>query len=126
MAFKRKEIDRVAVLRFLGGVYALTATGYGKVSLKKHVQKTAPIKNRASDISKAMINTGLVYMQGYAAGTKYKWNLKDYGPPSLLIVDMLLNEMRYIRNKRVNEINARKRNRQHLESLKIDNGIEND
>ena len=103
----KKEIDRIAYLRFLGEIYALTAVRYNHISLAKICAKYRDLKHRTAETRKALQNTGVLLTQGRANGMKYKWNLKDFGPPSLLAVDALIYETRRLRSKY--EYNYKKR-----------------
>lgn len=95
----KKGIDKIAYLRFLGELYSLTALDYNHVSLAKICAKYRDLKHRIPETRMALQSTGVLLTKGRAHSKKYKWNLKDFGPPSLLAVDALIHESRRLRAK---------------------------
>lgn len=99
--YDRKEIDRVEMLKLLGEIYAVTATGYARVSLRRMITSKAEVKSRYAELVTALIETKLLTAEGKTSGMAYKWNMKEYGPPSLVLVDLIIGEMRRVRCRRV-------------------------
>lgn len=95
MPFEKKNIDRMEMMRILGMIYARTAAGFGKVGLQTLIRKEGgpTVRTKAGYITKALTVTGLLERPGLnGCHQRYHWNMKDYGPVSLLIADMVINE----------------------------------
>jgi hypothetical protein len=95
MAYERKEIDRKEVLTLLGRMYALTATGKGRIGLVRYIKKEAgpTIVGKYTFMARAMLRIGLMtHVDGKGRATLYRWNLKQYGPPSIPLADMIIAE----------------------------------
>ena len=94
MAYKRKEIDRREVLTLLGKMYALTATGKGRIGLTRYIQREGgpTIVGKYTFMARAMLRIKLFKPEGKGRSTLYGWNLKDYGPPSIPMADMIIAE----------------------------------
>ncbi len=95
MAFERKEIDRKEVLTLLGRMYALTATGKGRIGLCRYIKKEGgpTIVGKYTFMARAMLRIRLMtHVDGKGVATLYRWNLKEYGPPSIPLADMLIAE----------------------------------
>ena len=91
----KKEIDRMDMMHILGLVYAKTAAGFGRVGLCIFIRKEARpcIKTKYTFVARAMIKSGLLIPDGQkGVACRYKWNMKDFGPVSLLIADMMIAE----------------------------------
>lgn len=91
----KKEIDRMEMMHILGLVYAKTAAGFGRVGLCRFVRKEgkATIVGKYTFVARAMIKSGLLIPDGQkGVACRYRWNMKDFGPVSLLIADMLIAE----------------------------------
>lgn len=104
MLREKKPIDKMEMMHMLGIIYAQTAVGYGKVGLQTLMEKYAKpsVKTKNRIITKAILESGLLFREGYGHTQAYKWNLKEYGPPSLLIAEMLITLAEHIarRDKR--------------------------
>lgn len=95
MAYERKDIDRKEVLTLLGRMYALTATGKGRVGLCRYIQREGgpSITGKYTFMARAMLRIGLFqWVDGKGRTTTYRWNLKKYGPPSIPMADMIIAE----------------------------------
>lgn len=91
----KKPIDRMDMMHILGLVYAKTAAGFGRVGLCRFIRKEAKpaIQRKYTFVARAMIKSGLLIQQGCQGKcVKYRWNMKDFGPVSLLIADMMIAE----------------------------------
>lgn len=91
----KKPIDRMDMMHILGLVYAKTAVGFGRVGLCRFIRKEARhgVKTKYTFVARAMIRSGLVIPDGQkGVACRYKWNMKDFGPASLLIADMMIAE----------------------------------
>ena len=91
----KKEIDRMEMMHILGLVYAKTAAGFGRVGLCRFVRKEgkATIVGKYTFVARAMIKSGLLIPDGQkGVACRYRWNMKDFGPVSLLIADMMIIE----------------------------------
>lgn len=91
----KKEIDRMEMMHILGLVYAKTAAGFGRVGLCRFVRKEgkATIVGKYTFVARAMIKSGLLIPDGQkGVACRYRWNMKDFGPVSLLIADMMIAE----------------------------------
>ena len=116
MAYEKKEIDRKEVLTLLGRMYALTATGKGRIGLCRYIKREGgpTIVGKYTFMARAMLRIGLmIHEDGKGVATLYRWNLKRYGPPSIPMADMIIAETaEQIR------IAARARYRAHVERIK--------
>lgn len=95
MAFEKKEIDRREMLMILGKMYAITATGKGRIGLCRYIKKEAgpTITGKYTFMARAMLRIGLItHVDGKGVATLYRWNLKRYGPPSIPMADMIIAE----------------------------------
>jgi hypothetical protein len=103
MAWEKKKIDKMEMMHLLGIIYARTSAGFGKVGLLKLIKEEGKptLRGKCDIIVKALVRSGLLIYEGNAKYRRYKWNLKDYGPPSLVLVDLIIGEMRRVRNRRV-------------------------
>lgn len=83
------------MMHILGLIYAKTAAGFGRVGLCRFVRKEAKptIKGKYTFVARAMIKSGLLIPDGQkGVACRYRWNMKDFGPVSLLIADMMIAE----------------------------------
>ena len=95
MAYDRKDIDRKEVLTLLGRMYALTATGKGRIGLVRYIKKEGgpTLAGKYTFMARAMLRIGLFqWVDGNGRTTTYRWNLKKYGPPSIPMADMIIKE----------------------------------
>jgi hypothetical protein len=95
MAYERKEIDRKEVLTLLGRMYALTATGKGRIGLVRYIKKEGgpTLAGKYTFMARAMLRIRLItHVDGKGVATLYRWNLKKYGPPSIPLADMIIAE----------------------------------
>lgn len=91
----KKEIDIMEMMHILGLVYAKTAAGFGRVGLCRFVRKEgkATIVGKYTFVARAMIKSGLLIPDGQkGVACRYRWNMRDFGPVSLLIADMMIAE----------------------------------
>lgn len=106
MPWEKKPINKMEMLTFLGEIYARTAVGFEKVGLRKFIETCGKptVKAKRNFIIKAIVNTGVLMYEGKQGKARaYRWNLKDYGAPSLTIAQMLIYEAeRLAREKRNN------------------------
>lgn len=104
MAWEKKPIDRMEMLSLLGLLYAHTAMGYGKVGLRSLMEAYGKpsVRPKRNFIIKALVQTKVLLYEGKQGKARvYKWNLKDYGAPSITIAEMLISEsVRLAREKR--------------------------
>lgn len=95
MAYERKDIDRMEVLTLLGKMYALTATGKGRIGLCRYIKREGgpTIVGKYTFMARAMLRIRLItHVDGKGVATLYRWNLKEYGPPSIPMADMIIAE----------------------------------
>jgi hypothetical protein len=95
MAYERKEIDRKEVLTLLGRMYALTATGKGRIGLVRYIKKEGgpTLAGKYKCMALAMLRIGLIQrVEGKGRSILYAWNMKKYGPPSIPMADMIIAE----------------------------------
>ena len=94
---EKKPVDRMEMLYLLGHLYAETAAGFGKVNLQRTINDAGAesIMTRRNLVMRSILRTGLMKLSVNDRRPRrtYKWNLKDYGPPTLLIADMIINDM---------------------------------
>lgn len=91
----KKPIDRMDMMHILGLVYAKTAAGFGRVGLCRFIRKEAKptIKGKYTFVARGMLKSGLLIPDGQkGVACRYRWNMKDFGPVSLLIADMMMAE----------------------------------
>lgn len=95
MPWEKKPINKMEMLTFLGEIYARTAVGFEKVGLRKFIETCGKptVKAKRNTIIKALTETRVLLSEGKQGRRRaYKWNLKDYGAPSLTIAQMLIAE----------------------------------
>ena len=95
MAYERKDIDRKEVLTLLGRMYALTATGKGRIGLVRYIKKEGgpTLAGKYTFMARAMLRIGLIQrVEGKGRSMLYGWNMKKYGPPSIPMADMIIKE----------------------------------
>ena len=95
MPYERKDIDRKEVLTLLGKMYALTATGKGRIGLTRYIQREGgpSIVGKYTFMARAMLRIGLLqWVEGKGRAMLYRWNMKQYGPPSIPMADMIIAE----------------------------------
>ena len=95
MAWKKVLVDKMEMMSLLGLVYAHTAVGFGKVGLRQLIEKhgKSTVVPKRNFIIKAFVTTSLLLYEGKQGKARaYKWNLKDYEPPSILIAEMMITE----------------------------------
>lgn len=92
MAWEKIPMDKMEMMHLLGLVYARTAVGFGKVGLRALIENEGKptIRPKRNFVIKAFIRTGLLVPAGLGKAQGYKWNLKEFGPPSLLLADMMI------------------------------------
>jgi hypothetical protein len=95
MGYEKREIDRGEVLTLLGRMYAKTATGKGRIGLCRYIKKEGgpTVVGKYTFMARAMLRIRLItHVDGKGVATLYRWNLKEYGPPSIPLADMLIAE----------------------------------
>ena len=105
-----KPIDRMELLIVLVRIYAKTAVCYEKVSLTGIIKTSnAPsVDKKRNAVLGALVETGLIFRKGGNSRTfTYMWNRK-FGPPSLPLVDWLIEEILAVKRRKRNEQYARK------------------
>ena len=92
MVWEKLPMDKMEMMHLLGLVYARTAVGFGKVGLVELIRKEAKktIRPKRNFIVKAFVRSGLLEPAGLGKAQGYKWNLKEFGPPSLLLAEMMI------------------------------------
>lgn len=111
MAWEKRTIDKMEMMHLLGLIYARTAAGFGKVGLLKLIKEEGKptLRGKCDIIVKALVRSGLLLYEGNAKYRRYKWNMKEYGPVSIPIAEMMVLETEY--QKRVYERERRERRR---------------
>jgi hypothetical protein len=95
MGFVKREIDRREMLAILGKMYAITATGKGRIGLVRYIRKEGgpTLVGKYTFVARAMLRIGLItHVDGKGVSTIYRWNLKKYGPPSIPMAEMMIAE----------------------------------
>lgn len=91
----KREIDRMEMMHILGLIYAKTSVGFGRIGLCRFIRKEAKptIQGKYTFVARAIIKTELLtYTGSQGVDRLYRWNFKKYGPISLLIADMIIQE----------------------------------
>lgn len=90
----KKPIDRMEMLHILGIIYGKTAAGFGKVALQKIILAEAKptVKAKAPMVCKALTRSGLLIYSKERKNRVYRWNLKEWGPASLLVADAMITQ----------------------------------
>ena len=117
MAWDKKPIDKMEMLSLLGLLYAHTAMGYGKVGLRSLIETYGKptVRPKRNFISKALVRTKVLLYEGKQGRARvYKWNLKEWGPPSLLVADAMIvqTDVEAKRKARIQWKNIRTKNEQ--------------
>lgn len=95
MGWEKRPIDKMEMMHILGLIYVKTAAGFGRIGLCRFIRKEAKatIKGKYTFVARGMIQSGLLIPDGQkGVACRYKWNMKDFGPVSLLIADMMIAE----------------------------------
>jgi hypothetical protein len=104
MAWEKKPIDRMEMLSLLGIIYAKTALGFEKVGLRKLIEDYGKptIRPKRNFIIKALTKTNILLQEGKQGRARaYKWNIKQFGAPSFVIAEMLIDKVEnLVREKR--------------------------
>lgn len=93
--WEKKKIDRMEMLHILGIIYGKTAVGFGKGGLARIIQTESKptVKNKYTFVLKALVRQKLILKEGKVGrGRSYRWNLKEYGPPSIPVAQMMIAE----------------------------------
>lgn len=105
-----RPIDRMELLLVLGRIYAKTSVCYENVSLNDII-KTSNVQSvfiKRSAVVGALVESGLLLRQGNSSRDySYMWNHK-FGPPSLPMVDWLIEQIYIVKKRKQNEQYARK------------------
>lgn len=83
------------MLHILGLIYARTAVGFGKGGLARMIQTESKptVKAKYTFVLKALVRQNILFKEGKVGrGRSYRWNLKEYGPPSIQIAQMVIAE----------------------------------
>lgn len=95
---RKVEIDSTELLRTLGSIYAECAVSASPLSLYRFLDEAGgQVKKYKSFIGAAIVK--MEVLQVISRGTpgrrgnicKYKWNTASYGPPSLALVDNIID-----------------------------------
>lgn len=108
--FREVPMDRMEMYDLLAKIYLKTCIRFehiGIVSLIKE-QGGTTIRGKKLCISAALSLMGLLLTEGKTRGVRYKWNMKKYGPVSLAIADMVIEETIKVRRRKDN-LHARRR-----------------
>lgn len=110
MAWAKKPIDRMEMLHLLGVIYAQTAVGFGKVALEKLIREKgrSTVKTKAEAIRTALSRCGVLIYEKNGKGRRYKWNMKEWGPPSLLVAGAVIVAIELFIRKKANAARASK------------------
>lgn len=104
MAWEKKPIDKMEMLSLLGLLYAHTAMGYGKVGLRSLMETYGKptVRPKRNFIIKALMRTKVLLYEGKQGRARaYKWNMKQFGAPSFVIAEMLIDKVEnLVREKR--------------------------
>ena len=112
MGWEKKPIDRMEMLSLLGLLYAYTAAGYGRVGLRQLIETYGKptVKPKRNFVIKALLSTQVLLYEGKQGKARtYKWNLKDYGAPSITIAEMLISESERLAREKRNDYYKRVR-----------------
>ena len=93
--WEKKPIDRMEMLHILGIIYGKTAAGFGKGGLARIIQTESKptVKTKYTFVLKALVRQKLILKEGKVGrGRSYRWNLKEYGPPSIPVAQMMIAE----------------------------------
>ena len=104
MTWEKKPIDRMEMLSLLGIIYAKTALGFEKVGLRKLIEDYGKptIRPKRNFIIKALTKTNILLQEGKQGRARaYKWNMKQFGAPSFVIAEILIDKVEnLVREKR--------------------------
>lgn len=93
--WEKKPIDRMEMMHILGIIYGKTASrlvngGLARL-IKTEGKPTVTVKY--TFILKALVRKKIIIPDGKVGRRRaYRWNLKQYGPVSLPIADMIITE----------------------------------
>ena len=92
--WEKKPIDRMEMLHILGLIYARTAAGFGKVALQQLMLDEAKptVRAKAAVVCRSLTQSGLLTYCRQGRRSLYKWNIKEWGPPSLLVADAIITQ----------------------------------
>lgn len=93
--WQKKPIDKMEMLHILGLIYARTATGLAKGGLARMIQTESKptVKAKYTFVLKALVRQSVLFKEGKVGrGRSYRWNLKEYGPPSIPLAQMVIAE----------------------------------
>ena len=93
--WQKKPIDKMEMLHILGLIYARTATGLAKGGLARMIQTEAKptVKVKYTFVLKALVRQSILFKEGKVGrGRSYRWNLKEWGPASLLVADAMITQ----------------------------------
>ena len=111
MAWEKKPIDKMEMMHLLGIIYARTSAGFGKVGLLTLIKEEGKptVRGKCDIIVKALVRSKLLLYEGNAKYRRYRWNMKEYGPVSIPIAEMMILETEYQRRVYERERRARRR-----------------
>ena len=92
---RKKPIDKMEMLHILGLIYARTASGLAKGGLARMIQTESKptVKAKYTFVLKALVRQSVLFKEGKVGrGRSYRWNLKEYGPPSIPLAQMVIAE----------------------------------
>lgn len=110
MGWKKREIDKLEMLHFLGLVYAKTAVGFKKFGLQTLIETSAKptVAAKCRPITKAILESGILSKEGYGSSLAYRWNLKEVGVPSLPMASMLIEKTVHVMRREKKEVRLRR------------------
>ena len=103
--FTEKPMDRMEMYDLLAAIYVKTCIHYEKVGLRPFIKKNGKptIVGKYDLIYHVMVSSELLLTEGRTNGLRYKWNMKKYGPVSLIVTDMILDEVTKLKRARGNK-----------------------
>lgn len=95
MAWEKRPIDKMEMFDLLGKIYCKTAFGFAQLGLRYLIQRECgdTLQSKVNFIIKALVRSGLILVEGKVGkGKRYKWNLKQFGPVSIPLAEMIIAE----------------------------------
>ena len=127
-----KPVDRSDLFKVLGQIYTKTAATPAHIPLYSMLEKAGgDVAKRRNMIGKTLLKIGLLKIVSDRVPGKrgicrlYQWNLKDFGPVSLALVDMINERMsEYVGDASDERMNrAASLTRLHTHHIAIDEGV---
>lgn len=124
-------VDEMQLLSALGGIYAETSANEAYIPLYALLAEAGlSVKNRKSLVGKAIMELGILKVISTTIPGKrglrftYRWNMKEFGPPSLDMVKQLNDKMAELSDYKTNDRKIREALACHRDShrMLIDEG----